>query len=951
MSNANPFIQNLISEADDRFSQDSINMCMTEWIEKNTTIKGKPFELSDGYDFQKAIIDDMHDNMVVIKPSQVGLALALETPVITPTGWSTMGRLQVGDIVYDEQGQPTTVQYVSPIYTDHKCYELTFDDGEKIVADENHRWYVECDKAFHEHDGLYNKSGRLPKGSEYKREGLVSTSTLAKGYRKGNRNLFAIPNTQALVGEDKDISVDPYYLGYWLGDGSSASTYLTSSEEDAPEVIRILEDRGLVCKTYISSERAIGIKVELPEEARYKSMQFALSELNVRKHKHIPEKYLRGSIQTRTEVLQGMMDSDGSITKRGRCSFYNTNPSLIQNFVELANSLGFKTRTRWRKASGGVLKSGQTINSQKDIAEVSFVAYSDNPVFKLNRKADRLPKQEDCRVSEVKRRRIVDVTAILPTPVRCISVDSPNHLFLAGKGMIPTHNTEAQIRKALAFLIRNQGTSLIFTLPTEDMYKRISKGRIKPIVDKDRVFNSNYDKENKAVRSVDMMQFGQSFLYLTPAIESAATSINADVVMNDEVDLSDQKMVTLFNSRLQGSKIAISQRFSTPTFPQFGVDLDYQASDQHEYLCRCKHCGVWNNPEFNRKFIHIPGLPDDITELHKITIDMQDMIDLDNSYVMCEKCKKPLDLDDSSQREWVPKFPGRSSRGYKVTPFVTGRLNPKYIVTALWRYQKTEFLRGFFNTVLGLPYSDGSIQIPREMILACMTDDKYDVVVENHEDVWVGIDMGQTCHIVLGKGPNVNNLHIFKMLSVHVDDVVQTVKDICEEYSVRGGAVDRHPYEPTSREIFEASGNRILPVEYRGMKEVNLVFDEYEEVKYAQVNRTSFLDNFAMLIRKAKIKISGYGMNKETYIEHLRDMVRDETPDKPAEWKKLTQNDHFFHASAFMAIGPKIAEMIGLQSNSDTRTMTSITTAVVSTGATNLVGVSNKRVDSHLGIG
>lgn len=512
--------------------------------------------------------------------------------------------------------------------------------------------------------------------------------------------------------------------------------------------------------------------------------------------------------------------------------------------------------------------------------------------------------------------------------------------------------SEAQIRKALAFLVRNNGTSLIFTLPTEDMFKRISKGRVKPIVDKDKVFNTAYDRENKSVRSVDMMQFGQSFLYLTPAIESAATSIAADVVMNDEVDLSDQKMIALFNSRLQGSDIGISQRFSTPTFPSYGVDLNYQSSDQHEYACQCGSCGHWNFPEFNRDFIHIPGLPDDIDELHKLTIEYQDVIELNNSYVKCQKCHSRLDLNDISLRQWVAKYPNRSahSRGYKVTPFVNMRLNPKYIMTRLWVYQKNEYIRGFFNTVLGLPYSDGSIQIPRELILACMTDCVYDLPVDISDDVWVGIDMGQTCHIILGKGPNADNLHIFKMFSVHVDDIIPTVKEICEKYNVRGGSVDRHPYEPTSKEIFSVSEGRILPIEYRGTKELNLIYDDYGDVIHGQVNRTLFLDALAIRIRKNKIKISGYGQSKETYIEHMRDMVRDETPDKPAEWKKLTGNDHFFHASAFMLLGPKIAELIHLKSKSDNRIMTGGHIVSTDRGVPNLIGVGKKSIVKTLGV-
>lgn len=500
--------------------------------------------------------------------------------------------------------------------------------------------------------------------------------------------------------------------------------------------------------------------------------------------------------------------------------------------------------------------------------------------------------------------------------------------------------TECQIRKALAFLVRNQGTSLIFSLPNEDMFKRISKARVKPIVDKDRVFTTQYDRLNKSVRSVDMMQFGQSFLYLVPAIESAATSIDADVVMNDEVDLSDQNMITLFNSRLQGSKIAISQRFSTPTFPNFSIDSNYRTSDQHEYACRCSSCNHYNLPKFNHKFIKIPGLPHSVEEFHKITVDIQDEIDLDNAYVMCEKCGVRLDLDNTDQRQWISKYPGRSntSRGYKLTPFVTSRLDPKYIVTNLWRYQKTEFVRGFFNTVLGEPYSDGTIQLARELIERCITNQSEPLGADSIESVWVGIDMGQTCHIIIGKGPDVNNLHIINMLSVHVDNLVAKVTEICETYPVRGGSVDRHPYEPTAREVFKASGGKILPVEYRGTKEFNPIMNEYKEVTHGQVDRTWFLDNFAILIRKGNIKVSGYGYNKETYISHLRDMVRDESPDKPATWVKLTNNDHFFHASAFMALGPKIAEILSLRTKHDPRLMTGINVLSMNETGENLTG-------------
>lgn len=505
--------------------------------------------------------------------------------------------------------------------------------------------------------------------------------------------------------------------------------------------------------------------------------------------------------------------------------------------------------------------------------------------------------------------------------------------------------TELQIRKALAFLVRNNGTSLIFTLPNDDMYKRVSNTRVKPIVNKDKVFNTPQDKEGKATRSMDLMQFGQSFLYLVACVESAATSIPADVVFNDEVDLSDQSILSLFNSRLQNSKYKISQRFSTPTFPSYGIDLNWQSSDQHMYLCKCESCGHWSHPEFNHNFIHLPGMPD-VENLDKITENQQELLQFADAYVMCERCKAPLDLKNPDNREWVPAHPSRvNSRGYRVGPFATGRLDINYIFNSLFKYQKTEFLRGFYNTVLGLPYSDGNIQIPENDILACMTGNTTMPTTSKSDDLWVGIDMGQTCHITLGRGSSKDNLEILSVYHVPVDEIVEHCKILVKDYSIRGGAVDRHPYEPTSREIFKATGGKIIPVEYRGQKDVNVVYNEYEEVAHVQVNHTWFLDNFATKIRKRAMRISGYGYQKSLLISHYRDMVREEKAGEPAHWTKLNGNDHYLHSGAFMAVAPHIFDLIRLHSKEEIRTMALGQVVGVKAGLPNLIGISNKRVD------
>ncbi len=506
--------------------------------------------------------------------------------------------------------------------------------------------------------------------------------------------------------------------------------------------------------------------------------------------------------------------------------------------------------------------------------------------------------------------------------------------------------TELQVRKSLAFLIRNPGTSLIFTEPTEDMFHRVSNTRFRPLVSKDKVFNTPQDRENRSARSAGLMQFGQSFLYIVPAVESAATSIPADAVFVDELDLSDQQMVSLFSSRLQNSKYRISQRFSTPTFPSFGVDMDYQTSDQQKYMVRCSHCNHWCHPEFTRDYVHLSGVPESIN-LIDIDRNYQDSIDFSNSYIGCPKCHSPLDLNDPSLREWVATYPNRiHSRGYRVSPFSTGRLDLPYIFKSLWDYQKNEYIRGFYNTVLGQPYSDGNIQISEEIITECLASPA-PLSLENEDELFVGIDMGQTAHIVIGKRDREGNFCVLTVYTIGVHQLVDHCKELVTKYKIRAGAVDRHPYEPTARELFQVTNGVILPVEYRGLKDMNLIYDDFSKLSHGQVNSTWFLDQVAVLVRKNKIQFNGFGMNRRVIIEHFRDMVREEKPGEPARWKKLTGNDHYFHATGFMVVAPQLMDLDRSKSGGqvERRTMALGTVTSDSAGISSLIGVSKKRVE------
>lgn len=463
--------------------------------------------------------------------------------------------------------------------------------------------------------------------------------------------------------------------------------------------------------------------------------------------------------------------------------------------------------------------------------------------------------------------------------------------------------TEIQIRKALAILKRNDNISLIYTMPNERMFKRISKSRIQPLLEYDKAFQN--PSGDKTRQSMDLMKIGASFLYVTGSSEADATSINADIVFNDEIDLTPQDMLSLFNSRLQGSDMRINQRFSTPTYAGFGVDRGYSSSDQHEYFIRCPRCNHQQVPLFNRDFVRIDGLPDNIEDLKDIDEKLVDdgVIDIQSAHVICYKCHRPLDLSNYDNRQWVAKYPSRvHSRGYRVRPFSTHRLDPVYILGQLFIYKRRDNLKGFCNTVLGETYENSDSKL---------TDQQIDLVLKSSVPQgklegfahWVGIDVGLTCHIVVGAANDLDQVHVLKILTCREDELRGVLKRLDEEYDFTGGGMDRHPYTPLANDVRTDFMGRVMPMEYRGTKEVSEVKDSLSVVTHVQVNRTMMLDYVAKGIRKALWTIDGYGLEGGTLKEHLKDMVRENPPEGEATWVKLNNNDHYFHALAFMVSG------------------------------------------------
>jgi hypothetical protein len=348
--------------------------------------------------------------------------LALDTPIPTPAGWSTMGALRTGDQVFDERGEPCRVVGKSPVHIGRECYRVTLDDGSSIVADAEHPWPVE------------ERAGR-------KAAGFVWTDRLARTDELTPGKHF-IPVAGALATEEAELPVDPYVLGLWLGDGRAQGGSLTPGDEDIAEVRDAIEARGYRCGPVSGPPQRHGTFT-------IHGLAPQLRAAGVFGNKHIPAIYLRASEQQRRELLRGLMDTDGSVSAATRCcEFTTTSPALAAGLTELLRGLGIKAKSVTRAGRGSkIVNGGEHLLA---VTQFYFTAYADEAVVGLTRKRALLAEGREQRRRRTKRHGIVSVERVPTVPVQCIAVDAPSHLFLAGEAMVPTHNTASTELVALA---------------------------------------------------------------------------------------------------------------------------------------------------------------------------------------------------------------------------------------------------------------------------------------------------------------------------------------------------------------------------------------------------------------------------------------------------------------------------------------------------------------------
>ena len=477
--------------------------------------------------------------------SGAGKAIPNSTKIPTPDGWKEVGEIKVGDYLFDAFGKPTQVIGVFPQGL-KRVYEVNFKDGRKARCCKEHLW-------------SFNTKGQKNKSKQERKFITEELQDIMKRpLRSGGGYNILVPMSQPVEYPEKEYFIPPYVFGLILGDGSfrqqpsNKSFQYSSEDKELPEIIA--KEMGWTLKEGSSKNFSwyFSFKEKQNEDARknvwvedvlkeYKDLIDTYSY-----EKYIPSEYLYGSIEQRYELLNGLLDSDGSIDEKGRVSFTNSSLELIKNVKELTNSLGFQNGLVIDEREGRRTCYQLNIQGSKE---------QKKKLFKLKRKVE-------IRDSYINNGKRSDLNAYNPiTEIKeldtyeemtCFTVDNEERLFLMND-FIVTHNTRSSVGDAcyLAFPLRYStekgkweqvgSNEKVLVVVTEQSIKEIQRMILAYITGFNETrfrFGDFSEKEKDIIaQALWVMKTYQENFYIVqmpnPTIELIKTIVRENVLLHD----------------------------------------------------------------------------------------------------------------------------------------------------------------------------------------------------------------------------------------------------------------------------------------------------------------------------------------------------------------------------------------------------------------------------------
>jgi hypothetical protein len=371
-------------------------------------------------------------------------------------------------------------------------------------------------------------------------------------------------------------------------------------------------------------------------------------------------------------------------------------------------------------------------------------------------------------------------------------------------------------------------------------------------------------------------------------------SVDADVVIYDEVDEMDPRAPSIAAKRLGHSALAEERWVSTPTYPGVGIHAKWQESDQREWFVRCEQCG-------SRQALTINKV---VTQWDKLGRP-HEWLGGDDPYLGCEKCGGKLDR--LGPGEWVAAYPEREIAGFHLSKLFSAQRSLLEIIRSFDTVDETK-RREAFNQELGEPYTPRGGQITDELLDTLMRE--YAHGPRAGERPVMGVDVGRVLHTVIRSAQNTETGERDQLFAGEVESF-EALGDLVRRFRVRGVVIDALPETRKAREFQAAFPKGVVWLAYyvnqrQGTKRTEAAqWDDENGV--VNLDRTRSLDAMFARFYDATNTLPGHIKNQADYYEHLKAQVR--VVEDGANGEKVVQYvqaegrpDHYAHAENYCAV-------------------------------------------------
>lgn len=374
-----------------------------------------------------------------------GGPLLVDTKVVTPFGYRRIGDLKAGDIISGTDGGMQRVVYRK----DHgklPAYKIKFVDGSEVIASYDHLWNVR--------KTCYRSKKRILNNLGINDDYRVWTTQMIVDHLKGLKN-GDIKNSKLLIPLCEPVKftrgggnriyrpkTSPYVIGALLGDGcltdavikgSYAALLCSADKGIVDEFVRA----GIDMSNYAQKQGSVACDYRIKDNVLRDDLDGLKLYGHDASNKFVPNVYKFGTIETRWAILQGLMDTDGTVDKRGHCAFATISEQLAKDVKFLVNSLGGLATIN--KYENHYTKDGERIKA-KDYYDVYIRINNSERLFRLERKKN-LCTEYNGGVSELGR-RIIDFEYVGEQECCCIAVNNTNSLFMV-EDFVVTHNSKS----------------------------------------------------------------------------------------------------------------------------------------------------------------------------------------------------------------------------------------------------------------------------------------------------------------------------------------------------------------------------------------------------------------------------------------------------------------------------------------------------------------------------